>query len=224
MTEQITVGYDGAESSSEAVLWAAQEAIAAGHRCTSWPVGTTGLLATGAAAFPEAGALLSSRTAIEAVLQRMVDVVERWIPTSRSAPRPSPVPRRRFSGTASRSTISSSSARAATTARARSGWGAPLATWFTTRPVRSWWSAARRVVVGQTASSSASTVPRHQIGHCGGPLTRRTSTTSSSPSSTVGRTRTRRGRTPPSRRTILLGSTPPACSRRRSAALGMVRE
>ena len=81
MTERITVGYDGAESSSEAVLWATQEAVARRaplHLVACWD--DMASLAAGAAAFPEAGALLSSRTAIEAVLQRMVEVVERSYP------------------------------------------------------------------------------------------------------------------------------------------------
>ena len=81
MTEPITVGYDGSESSSEAVRWAAQEAVARTaplHVVACWD--DMASLAAGAAAFPEAGAVLSSRNAMETVLERMVGIVERSLP------------------------------------------------------------------------------------------------------------------------------------------------
>ena len=95
MTDRITVGFDGSDSSSEAVLWSAQEAVARRaplHIVACWD--DMASLAAGAAAFPEAGAVLSSRQAMETVLGRLVGVVEQS-PSRPGAhqPRLSPVPR-----------------------------------------------------------------------------------------------------------------------------------
>jgi hypothetical protein len=103
MTEQITVGYDGSDSSSEAVLWAAEEAVA--RRAPLHIVACRdhmASLAAGTAAFPEAGAVLSSSRAMETVLARMVGVVEQSHPDLRLTAETQPGPRPRPSWTASK--------------------------------------------------------------------------------------------------------------------------
>ena len=93
MTDRITVGFDGSDSSSEAVLWAAEEAVARRaplHIVACWD--DMASLAAGSAAFPEAGAVLSSSRAMETVLARMVGVVEQSHPDLRLTAETQPGP------------------------------------------------------------------------------------------------------------------------------------
>lgn len=223
MTDQITVGYDGSDSSSEAVLWSAQEAVtrrAPLHIVACWD--DMASLAAGAAAFPEAGAVLSSRQAMETVLGRMVGAVEQSHPDLKLTAATEPGPA--FSVLMDRVSIDGLLVVGASSHHgAGAFWlGSTARHLVHHAPCPVVVIRVRRVVVGRTASSSAG--PRRRIGRCGGRPTRPTSTRSSSPSSTVGGTRTRRERTPPSRLAISHGSTPPACSRRRSAWLGIAAE
>ena len=226
MTDQITVGYDGSDSSSEAVLWSAQEAVARRaplHIVACWD--DMAALAAGAAAFPEAGAVLSSRQAMETVLGHLVGVVEQSYPDLKltAATEPGPASRCPHGPGLDRRSPRRRRQQPPRGGRVLAGEHRP-----TSRPSRPLpgrgdprcgesWSPGprrrrRRWVLGVESGAAVG-------GRRGRPPPDR-----ASPSSTVGGTRTRRGRTPPSRLAISHGSTPPACSRRRSASLGTAAE